>query len=98
MAGRKRLQKLTVSLLKEELGRDDILRNKRKVDGHFIRSIDKTRPSLSTASVPSHPPRWAAYLDPHTPDDLKAKLFSASASAVLILQASGRIFAITFGQ
>jgi len=95
---KKRLQKLTISLLKEEHGRDDVLREMGKVTGHPIGSIDKTRDSLFTTSVPAHSPKWANYLDPHTPSDLKAALYSASASAVLVLGASGRVFAVTFGQ
>lgn len=98
MAERKRLQKLTISLLKPGLGRDDVLRDKTKVEGHLLRPIDKKRHSLFTASVPSHPPSWGDYLEPHTTSDLKAKLFSASASAVLVLEASDRVFAITWGQ
>jgi len=98
MAKRKRLQKLTISLLKPDLSRDDVLRDKTSVEGHLLRSIDKERHSLFTASVPSHPPKWADYLEPHTASDLKAKLYSASASAVLILEASDRIFAVTWGQ
>lgn len=94
---KKRLEKLTISLLKEELGRDDVLRKDKAVVGHRIRTIDKTRDSLFTDAVPPHPATWVAYLDPHTPSDLKAILSSASASAVLVLEASERIFAVTWG-
>jgi uncharacterized protein (TIGR04141 family) len=95
---KKRLEKLTISLLKEGLGRDDVLRKDKEVAGHRVRSIDKTRDSLFTDAVPLHPSKWVRYLDPHTTTDLKETLFSASASAVLILEASERVFAITWGQ
>jgi uncharacterized protein (TIGR04141 family) len=95
---KKRLEKLTISLLKEECGRDDVLRDESKVAGHRIGSIDKARDSLFTKSIPAHPPDWAGYLDPHTSSDLKATLFSASASAVLVIEAAQRIFAVTWGQ
>jgi len=95
---KKKLQKLTVSLLKEGLGRDDVLRKDKEAAGHRVNSIDKTAASLFTDGVPSHPPKWADYLNPHTPSDLKSVLFSASASAVLVLEASERVFAVTWGQ
>lgn len=95
---KKRLQKLTISLLKEGLGRGDVLRNDKEAMGHRINSINKSEDSLFTDGIPSHPPKWVDYLDAHTPSDLKAALFSASASAVLILEASERVFAVTWGQ
>jgi uncharacterized protein (TIGR04141 family) len=95
---KKRLQKLTISLLKEGLGRDDVLRDATKVAGHRVGSLDKGHDSLFTTAVPAHAPKWADYLDPHTSSDLKAVLFSASASAVLVLEAAERIFTVTFGQ
>lgn len=98
MAEKKRLEKLTISLLKEGLGRDDVLRKDKEVAGHRVSSINRTADSLFTDGVPSHPPKWADYLDPHTPSDLKSSLFSASASAVLVLEASERVFAVTWGQ
>lgn len=97
-AKKKNLEKLTISLLKEGLGRGDVLRKDKEITGHRVDSVEKDEDSLFTDGVPSHPPRWADYLDPHTPSDLKAILFSASASAVLILEASGRVFAVTWGQ
>jgi uncharacterized protein (TIGR04141 family) len=94
---KKRLEKLTISLLKEDFGRDDVLREGSAVTGHRIASIDAEQDSLFTDGVPLHPAKWTPYLDPHTPSDLKAILFSASASAVLIIEASERIFAVTWG-
>jgi uncharacterized protein (TIGR04141 family) len=95
---RKRLEKLTISLLKEGLGRDDVFRDRSKLDGHLIRSLDANRDSLFTAAVPSHPPKWVDFLDPHTPSNLSEVLRNASASAVLLLEAEQRLFAVTFGQ
>lgn len=95
---KKRLEKLTISLLKEGLTRDDVLRNDKGVAGHRVNSINTTADSLFTDAVPSHPPKWANYLNPHTTSDLKSILFSASASAALVLEASERVFAVTWGQ
>lgn len=95
---KKRLEKLTISLLKEGLDREDVLRTDREVAGHRVGSIDKEQDSLFTDAVPLHPPKWTGYLDPHTPSDLNRLLFSASASAVLVLEANGRVFAATWGQ
>jgi uncharacterized protein (TIGR04141 family) len=92
------LQKLTISLLKEDIGREEALRDPEKVTGHRIASLDKQKDSLFTASSPTHPPAWAKYLDPHVQTDLKALLSTASASAVILLEASERVFAVTFGQ
>ena len=97
MARKPALQKLTVSLLKAEHDRDDVLRESAEVSGHRVRSLDPRRNSLFTASARPHPPKWSKYIDPHTADDLAAILSSASASAVLILEARDRIFAVTFG-
>ena len=94
---KKRLEKLTISLLKEDLSRDDVLRESDAVIGHRVASIDADRDSLFTDGVPVHPAKWARYLNPHTQSDLNALLFSASASAVLVLEASDRIFAVTWG-
>jgi uncharacterized protein (TIGR04141 family) len=93
-----KLQKLTISLLKEDVERDEALRDPDAVTGYKITSLSKTENSLFTASSAPHPPGWAKYLDPHVSVDLKSALSTASASAVLLLEASGRIFAVTFGQ
>jgi uncharacterized protein (TIGR04141 family) len=92
------LQKLTISLLKEGLTRDQALRDPTKVNSHRISSLSKDHESLFTASSAPHPPSWANYLDPHVNGDLKGTLATASASAVLLLEASDRIFAFTWGQ
>jgi uncharacterized protein (TIGR04141 family) len=95
---KKRLEKLTISLLKEGVDRSDVLRKDKQATGHRVGSISDSEDSLFTDGVPTHPAKWARYLDPHTPSDLKAILFSASASAVLVLEASDRIFAVSWGQ
>lgn len=97
MARKKKLEKLTISLLKEGLSRDDVLRKDKQVTGHRVSSISASEDSLFTDAVPLHPAKWAGYIDPHTPSDLKALLFSASASAVLVLESAERFFAVTWG-
>jgi len=96
LALKPRREKLTVSLLKEELGRDDALRDRDDLTGYRIPGIDKRRHSLFTASKPPHPPRWAKYLSTHVSNDL-AGLNTSSAAAVLLIEAAERIFAITLG-
>jgi uncharacterized protein (TIGR04141 family) len=96
LARKPRREKLTVSLLKEELGRDEAMRDGDALTGYRVPRIDKRRHSLFAASKPPHPPPWAKYLSPHVSGDL-AGLNTSSAAAVLILEAAGRIFAITFG-
>jgi uncharacterized protein (TIGR04141 family) len=96
LARKPRREKLTVSLLKEELGREDALRDRDALTGYRVPEIDKRRHSLFAASKPPHPPPWAKYLSPHVSGDL-AGLNTSSAAAVLLLEAAGRIFAITLG-
>ena len=64
MARKPRREKLTVSLLKEELGRDDALCDRDALTGYRVPEIDKRRHSLFAASKPPHPPPWAKYLSP----------------------------------
>jgi uncharacterized protein (TIGR04141 family) len=96
LARKARREKLTVSLLKEELGRDDALRDRDSLSGYRVPGIDKRRHSLFTASKPPHSPPWAKYFSPHVSGDL-AGLNTSSAAAVLLLEAAERIFAITLG-
>ncbi|MBS1887124.1 MAG: TIGR04141 family sporadically distributed protein [Actinobacteria bacterium] len=98
MAKQPRLEKLTISLLKADLGRADILHDPGGVAGHRIALLNKDEDSLFTASSPPHPPDWTRFLDPHTTVDLKSALATASASAVLVSEAEGRLFAVTWGQ
>ncbi len=52
---------------------------------------------LFVASNPPHRPSWARYVAPHTRADL-SDLLTASASALLLIEAAERLFAVTFGQ
>jgi uncharacterized protein (TIGR04141 family) len=97
VARRPRLEKLTISLLKARLSRSEALRDPDALDGHRVRGIEGEENSLFTASADPHPPRWSRYLEPSVPDGL-AGLQSASASAALLIEAAGRLFAVTFGQ
>lgn len=42
------------------------------------------------------PPRWKTYLAPHVAEPID-DIYTASASAVLLFEASDRLFAVTFG-
>jgi uncharacterized protein (TIGR04141 family) len=91
------LQKLTMYLLKEGLRRDDVLRERDVATPHRVASIDAEEDSLFVASNPPHAPAWRKYIVDHVVDGLQ-DLVSASCSAVLLFQASDRLFAVTFGQ
>jgi uncharacterized protein (TIGR04141 family) len=93
---RRRLQKLTISLLKTDLQRADALRESDDIDPHIVPTFDRDEPSLFTASTPARPPAWLRYLVDHTEDDLK-HLRSASCSAVVLFEAADRLFAVTWG-
>ncbi len=97
MTRKPRLEKLTISLLKEGLSRAQALREPEALEGHRVREIDAAADSLFTASTDPHPPRWSRYLEPHVSGGLDG-LMSASASAALLIEAAGRLFAVTFGQ
>lgn len=94
---RRRLQKLTLSLLKEHLSRDDVLREDAEVIALKVPVLDAEEESLFLRSRGPHPPGWVAYLASHVLDPLEG-LYAASASAVLLFEVEERIFAATFGQ
>ena len=91
------MQKLTVFLLREGVRADDALRHEPDVKGHRVPVISTQNDVLFVAASAPHSPAWARYVVPHTPDDL-SELLTASSSAVLIVQASDRVFGVTFGQ
>jgi uncharacterized protein (TIGR04141 family) len=97
MARRPRLQKLTVSLAKEDVGREGVLRDPGRLSSFVVRSLDRDLPSLFIASSPPHEPRWASYLNEHVVGE-PPQVYAASSSAVLLVGASDRLFAVTFGQ
>jgi uncharacterized protein (TIGR04141 family) len=92
----RKLQKLTISLLKEGLSRADALKNADTVSGYRVPSISTGHDSLFTASRVPSPPPWRAYLRDHVDGGLD-DLLTASASGVLLLEVSDRLFAVTFG-
>jgi uncharacterized protein (TIGR04141 family) len=96
MARVPRLQKITVSLLKADLDRAEALRDRDDLVGHRVPGIDGEQDVLFVASNPPHPPGWKRYLAPHVTGPIN-DVYTASASAVLLLEASGRLFAVTFG-
>ena len=91
------LRRLTFSLLKDGLERSDALRAPDELRGFVVPAIDAERESLFVAARNPHPPWWKEFLDPHVDGDLDG-LWTASSSAVLLLAAATRLFAVTFGQ
>lgn len=97
MARQRRQEKLTWALLKPEFTRDDVLAEGAQVSAHVVSPLTTQRPSLFIKATPPHPPTWQGYLDPHVQGGLQ-NLYAASAGAVLVVEARGRVFAITLGQ
>src|SRR5947207_9153210 len=97
MALRSRQEKLTWALLKPEQTRDDVLAEDADVSEHVVPALTTKLPSLFVRATPPHPPSWLSYLAPHVQGGL-TNLWAASSGAVLIVEAAGRIFAVTVGQ
>jgi uncharacterized protein (TIGR04141 family) len=97
LSPRKKLQKLTISLLKEGLDRSSALRQRDDLKSHRVHVLDQGKDALFVASHPPTPPKWIPYLDPHVSGSLEG-IVTASGSAVLLIEASKRLFAVTFGQ
>ncbi len=74
-----------------------VLRADKPVDGYRVPSISTDRDALFIAANSPHSPAWVRFLTPHVTGSLNA-LLTASSSAVLVLQAADRVFAVTFGQ
>jgi uncharacterized protein (TIGR04141 family) len=97
MPRKPRLEKLTISLLKAGVSREDVFRDTVSPTGHRVVALDPNADSLFVDATQPHQPKWVSYLAPHTTASIEG-LFVASASAVLLVEASNRLFAITFGQ
>ncbi len=97
MARQPRQQQLTFYLIKADVERSAILRPGDGVREYEVRDLPGLQPALFVRSVAPHPPRWVDYLTRHIDVDL-GPLFAASASAVLLFEAAGRLLALTFGQ
>ncbi|MBS1869428.1 MAG: TIGR04141 family sporadically distributed protein [Actinobacteria bacterium] len=89
---RRRKQRLTWFLLKDGMDVDDILRDR---SGLRELKLD-TGAVLFVASRPPTEPGWTAYVKPHLHDELGG-VWSASSSAVMLVGAGGRTFALIFG-
>jgi uncharacterized protein (TIGR04141 family) len=96
MARKPRLEKLTFYLLGQEVARADVLREPDSLTGYRVPALSSTEDSLYLPESFPKRPRWAAFLDQHVSPALP-ELRTASASGVLLLEASGRLFAVTFG-
>lgn len=92
-----KLQKITLSLLKEGLTRNNALRNPESLSSYRVPAIDPAQDSLFVQSKPPTPPRWISYLQPHVSGALVG-LNTASASAVFLFETEDRLFALTFGR
>jgi uncharacterized protein (TIGR04141 family) len=92
-----RLRRLTFSLLKDGLEPSAALRDPDDVAGFVVPALNPERPSLFVSARDPHPPWWQDFLSPHVDGQLR-ELWTASSSAVLLLEAAGRLFAVTFGQ
>jgi uncharacterized protein (TIGR04141 family) len=92
-----RQEKLTWSLLKSDMTRDDALVEEGDFASHVVPALTTASPSLFVRSTPPHPPPWLRYLAPHVEGDL-TNLFAASSGAVLLVEAAERVFAVTLGQ
>ena len=97
MARKPKLKKLTISLLKQGSAREAILREPSAYTSHTVAAIDPSQPSLFVSANLPHAPRWAKYLEGQVSPALSG-LVTASSSAVLLIEANERLFAITFGQ
>lgn len=97
MARKPRLEKLTISLLKQGVKREEILREPSLYASHTVIAVDPSQPSLFVLAKNPHPPRWTRYLEGQISPALSG-LVTASSSAVLLVEARSRLFAVTFGQ
>jgi uncharacterized protein (TIGR04141 family) len=97
MPRKARLQKLTLFLLKEGLAREDALRNHDALSSHRVPTLHADQDALFVEAKPPHAPPWAAFLAPHVSGDLPT-LVTASSAGVLLVDVSGRLCAVTFGQ
>ena len=97
MARRSRLRRLTVQLLREGVTLTDALRD-RDVRSFRVPVIDPDQDSLFVVAPLARAPWWVDYLDPHVDgSELQTDLVNSSTSAVLLVNAAGRLFAVTFG-
>jgi len=92
-----RQQKLTLYLLKEGTTRTGCLRNLEALDRYTIPALSRGEDSVFLTWTPPHSPAWMSYVEPHVSGDLP-DLYAASSGAVLFVESSGRLFALTFGQ
>ena len=77
--------------------RDDALTEGIEFSSHFVPPLTTLQPSLFVRGRPPHPPPWLSYLAPHVRGGL-TNLYAASSGAVLLVEATDRVFAITLGQ
>ena len=96
MPRKAKLQKLTVSLLKEGMTVEEELREPDSLSSHVVPALSTRREMLFIHAPPPHAPGWQSYLDRHVRNGL-ANLYSSGAAAILALDVGDRAFALTFG-
>jgi Family of unknown function (DUF6119) len=97
----KRKMRLSWFLIKKGL-EDDITAVIEKpkggaLQGFKVSALSKDRDSLFIKPSHPSPPRWRDYVEPHVDGGGLPQLFGASSSGVLLVPASGRLLAISFG-
>lgn len=97
MAKKRRLQKLTVSLIKDGVDAGEALRERDDLVRYDVPPLAVHQGQLVAAPRPPLEPGWLKYLSPHL-DRNPVGIFTASASALLLFEVAGRLFAVTFGQ
>ena len=94
----KRAVSLTIFLLKDGIKDSEAIdsESKRQARSVAVELDGKQIGTLHVKQNPEHPPGWAKFFDGAV--DLKAReLRAASVSAILLIRAAGRLFALSFG-
>lgn len=89
-------QRLTLFLLKDGVTTDNALRARESLRGYRVDGIGSATEALFVKPSFANPPKWIRLVEPHVEGDLSG-LVNSSTSAVLLVEASGRMFAFTFG-
>lgn len=87
---------LSLSLLKVGMTPAAALKDIANLDHYSVKNGTKSIGDLYVARVLANEPRWTRYVKAHVAGAFP-KLQNKTASALLFLQAAGRLFAITFG-
>ena len=86
---------LTIFLIKPNTSRAECLRAAKVTSTSEFEFPDGSEASLHTFSTPPQPPKWYKFLSAAIENP--PAVLSSSASAVLFVSTSNRLFALTFG-